>query len=106
MTSRKAKGNAAEREYAKMLESRGYVCELVTNARYGKQDMFGMFDIIGIKPSGIILVQVVCNNSRGRQKELRDFKILHCPPNADVVLAIKFDPGVRKTIQGWDERWM
>ena len=74
--SNRSKGQAAEREYQKILESQGYLVERVKgSSKWNKQvDIFGVFDLVGMNHKCLIGVQVKCNRTGGAIKKLKEFK--------------------------------
>lgn len=80
----KAKGNPQEHRTMKLLEAAGYRCTRAAAS-------LGVFDIVGIGTSDVVLVQVKTRDWPGavEMEQLREFR---CPPNA------------KKLIHRWRDR--
>ena len=63
MINKVQKGNRRELEARKMLEEQGYLVDKKPRTKYQSPDLFGMFDLIAIKGSECLLVQVKSNKS-------------------------------------------
>jgi Holliday junction resolvase len=71
--NRKAKGNRAEYKSIRLLESCGYNCVRSAGSK-------GLFDVIGISPTDIILCQTKSNRWPS-ETEMEQIKLFPCPPN-------------------------
>ncbi len=80
----KAKGNRNEYKTMRLLESLGYACTRAAAS-------LGVFDIIGVSATDVLLVQVKSNRMPSAC-ELETIKLFACPPNA------------RKLIHIWQDR--
>lgn len=70
----KAKGNRNERRTMKLLEAAGYSCTRAAAS-------LGVFDVIAISATDIVLVQVK-SNEWPRSAEMETLKLFTAPPNA------------------------
>jgi hypothetical protein len=61
--NKRRKGKLAERKYRKQLESLGYLTEVKNYSRFASEDLYGIFDIMGIMGSALLLAQVKSNLS-------------------------------------------
>lgn len=80
----KAKGSRNEHRSMKLLEASGYACTRAAAS-------LGVFDIIGIGATDIVLVQVK-SNAWPRSEELEAIKLFRAPTNA------------KKIIHRWNDR--
>lgn len=64
----KAKGDRTYRKCRALLEAEGYWCEKVERvSRFKKDDLFGLFDLVAIKPAEWRLIQLKTNNKPNLQ---------------------------------------
>jgi Holliday junction resolvase len=70
----KAKGNRQEARSIRLLEAAGYACSRSAAS-------LGVFDIIGISATDIVLCQVK-SNAWPRSEEMEAIRLFACPPNA------------------------
>jgi len=96
----RAKGSAKELEYKKMKEAEGFVCEKTKASRFGNQDYFNLFDVMGFRGEEGFFAQVKSNQARDAVKFLKEFKL---PKNIKKILAIKYDRGVGP--KEWQGKW-
>ena len=63
MVNPRNKGNRIQRKLITYLESKGWiVSKAEVGGKFVKQkDMFGLFDLVAIKPGTVLFVQVTCN---------------------------------------------
>jgi Holliday junction resolvase len=80
----KAKGSRNERRSIALLEASGYACTRAAAS-------LGIFDIVGIGPSDIVLVQCK-SNEWPRSVEMETLKNFACPP------------GCKKLVHRWRDR--
>lgn len=80
----KAKGNRSEYKTMRLLEAAGYACTRAAAS-------LGLFDVIGIGSTDVVLVQVK-SNDWPRSAEMEAIKEFAAPPNA------------RKLIHRWRDR--
>jgi len=63
------KGMRTVKKGRKLLESQGWVTsDVETRSRYKKEDMFGLFDVIAIKPNRTKLIQFKTNSKPTMKK--------------------------------------
>lgn len=86
----KAKGNNAQREFAKYLQSRGFQTEIKTNTKFKHGDFFGIADIIATSKTMWLLVQVKSNSTCGALKLLKD-RIPDFPKHTKFVVVVRYD---------------
>jgi len=84
MRNAKAKGTRNEHRTMRLLESMGYACTRAAAS-------LGAWDVIGIGPTDVVLVQVKTNRWPG-SLELEALQEFRAPPNA------------RKLLHRWDTR--
>lgn len=70
----KRKGNRNEHRSMQLLEAAGYACTRAAAS-------LGVFDIIGVGSTDVVLVQVKTRDWPGRE-ETETIKAFICPPNA------------------------
>jgi Holliday junction resolvase len=80
----KRKGSRNERRTMRLLESSGYACTRAAAS-------LGVFDVVGVGSTDILLVQVK-SSEWPRAEEMESLKLFRCPPNA------------RKLIHRWRDR--
>ena len=81
----KAKGNRNERRTIKLLEASGYLCTRAAAS-------LGAWDVIGIGPTDVVLVQVK-SNEWPRSVEMETLRNFPVPPS-----------GVRRLVHRWRDR--
>ena len=66
------KGNRIQRKCIELLEDEGFLVDKVEKTgKFQKQkDLFGLFDLIAIKPDVVRLVQVTCNRPHTHKEYL------------------------------------
>ena len=109
--NKKAKGNNAQREFAKYLNNIGYETEIVRNTRQSHADFFGVGDILGIQTFWLV-VQVKSNKSGNAIKKMRERKF---PNNTIKWVAVRHDGAGGKPVRwrviavlpekGFDKVW-
>jgi len=57
------KGNRRELEARKILESEGWLVERKNRSKWASPDLFGVFDLLAVKGSQALLIQVKSNKS-------------------------------------------
>lgn len=82
--NRKAKGNRNEYKTMRLLESLGYEC-------FRAAGSLGLFDVIGVSASDVLLVQVKSNR-------------LPCSVELEAIQALKTPDNCRKIIHVWKDR--
>jgi Holliday junction resolvase len=80
----KKKGRVNEAKSIRLLEAAGYECVRAAGS-------FGVFDIVGISKTDIVLVQVKSNRNAG-PAEIEAIQLFPAPPNA------------RKLLHRWNDR--
>jgi hypothetical protein len=91
MTNNKAKGNNAQREFAKQyLKPLGIPYEIVRNTRFNHGDYFGIADILAHTKTHWIIIQVKSNTSGGALKRLKN-SIPLFPPNTLFWVVSRYD---------------
>lgn len=85
MFNAKAKGSRNERKTIRLLEAAGYRC-----TKSGSS--LGVWDVIGIGPTDLVLVQVKSN--RGPDPTEREaMRMFSAPPNAKKLIHVWYDNG-------------
>jgi hypothetical protein len=94
----KRKGNRNEHKSIRLLEAAGYACTRAAAS-------LGVFDIIGVGSTDIVLVQVKTRDWPG-SVEMEAIKLFACPPNARKLVHRWRDgqrlPDVREVGAAWD----
>jgi len=90
-------GNASEYRCELELKSMGYVTWKVQRRRYGSMDMFGLFDVVGVRSDGsnMKFIQVKTNRVERKVK--------------DAIRAFPMPPLCYKEVWVWkskDEKWL
>lgn len=95
--NRKAKGRRARREVITLLESQGYIVDIVekTSRFFKQKDCFGLFDLVAIKDNlNAEFIQVTCNKPH-THKAYIDFAQKH--QGVTVIQFVKIDrKGMKK----------
>ena len=94
MNSRK-KGSRIEREYKELKESQGYICEKTKANRWGNQDYWNTFDVMGfhLEKNEMFFAQVKSNSTRGAIHKIKDFKM---PTFIKKIVAVRYDKGTKE----------
>ena len=79
-----AKGTRAVREYAELLQDRGYTTDRKQQGRGGMNDYWGMFDICSFNGDHFRLTQVKSNSTQGAVKAIRLWLQCHDVPAGTV----------------------
>lgn len=92
------KGNRAVKERRIQLEQEGWILDKKQKGSGGKNDLFGMFDILAIKGHRIRLEQVKSNTTQGAIKKIKEWILLHNPNQCiEYYIAVRHDgAGARK----------
>lgn len=73
-----AKGNRNEKRAQTALEKRGFLVERPRRSKWKRVDFWGLYDLIALSPTEMLLVQVKSNRCPKKVREaIRDFP---CPP--------------------------
>lgn len=97
MMNNVSKGKKAEKEFAQILEDRGYQVWKFSRSRWNNYgDIFGLFDLIAVCPNEVLGVQVKCNKTGGAVKKLREWTF-H-PPIFKKLVAVRSDDGTWREV--------
>lgn len=66
----KPKGDRRERQAEKIYREAGFLTWRPARSRAGKNDIFGLYDMVALGPRGLDLVQIKANGARG----IEDFR--------------------------------
>ena len=82
MVNKRRKGYRAESLVRRLLEENGWFVWRPTQGKWGNKDIFGLFDLIAIKHSFILLIQVKTNQSdvSVAKKEIQRFVLTYGKP--------------------------
>ncbi len=70
-----AKGRKSEKLFADLLKKRGFTVWKPTNCKFGKKDVFGLFDLLAIHRQGdLYMIQVKTGNKTNFYKARKDIE--------------------------------
>lgn len=81
--NKKAKGNRNEYKTMRLLESVGYACFRMAGS-------LGVFDVIAVSQTDVLLIQVKSNRLPSAF-EMEAIKLFACPPNARKIIHVWHD---------------
>lgn len=90
----KEKGDRRERQARDHYESAGYKVERSQGTRWDRTDWYGHFDLMAMRPDGLVFIQVKSNQASGIQDMLNWARFWGAP-------GIKYDIAVCHDREGW-----
>ena len=79
MKTAKRKGTAAEHKSMRLLEAAGYACTRAAAS-------LGVFDVVAVSATDIVLCQVKSGREWPRPAEMEQIRLFACPPNARKII--------------------